>query len=61
VTGSGKYRIIIPFKVIMMDENVELKINGKMIELPVVIGTEAEKAVDITELWIKVMPIPARA
>ena len=37
----------------MMDEHVELKIKGKMIELPVVIGTEAEKAVDISELRAK--------
>ncbi len=35
---------------IVVGEKAELKINGKVIELPVVVGAEDEKAIDISEL-----------
>ncbi|OGW86606.1 MAG: citrate (Si)-synthase [Omnitrophica bacterium RIFCSPHIGHO2_02_FULL_46_11] len=36
-----------------MSEKAELKINDKVIELPTVVGTEGEKAIDINELRAK--------
>ena len=33
-----------------MSQFAELKINGKSLELPIVIGSEGEKAVDIRQL-----------
>ena len=33
-----------------MEEKATLKVNGKTVELPIVVGTEGEKAVDISEL-----------
>jgi citrate synthase len=36
-----------------MSEKAEIKVNGKSLELPIVVGTEAEKAVDISELRAK--------
>lgn len=36
-----------------MGEKAEVKVNGKSVELPVVVGTEGEKAIDISELRTK--------
>ncbi len=40
-------------KQIMTNEKVELKASGKVVEFPVVLGTEGEKAFDISELRTK--------
>ena len=38
---------------VLTSEKAELKVDGKSIELPVVVGTEGEKAIDISELRAK--------
>ena len=38
---------------ILTGEKAELNVDGKTIELPVVVGTEGEKAIDISELRAK--------
>ena len=37
-------------KKIMSMDSVELNVNGKTVELPVVVGTEGEKGLDIAKL-----------
>ncbi len=40
-------------KDLLSKEKAELKVNGKSLELPVIVGTEGEKAIDIAELRAK--------
>ena len=52
-----------------MSEIAKLQLNDKSIDLPVVVGTENERGIDITKLrgetgyipWMMVLRIPGRA
>ena len=50
---NPRFNLVVHGEQTVVSEKAELRVDGKAVELPVIVGTEGEKAIDIGELRAK--------